>query len=257
MNFPRYWASATSNGFTCWRWSNTSLSEAESQARAAAVQLAERFRLQGRILERYGYPDRPLREPVLREFHDPSGRLNAVLTRNSYGCEILNTSAAMFVDIDLAKDAELPGALARAESWAHKQAGWNWRVYRTRGGLRLLATHRLFDPKEPECQAVFDAVAADPLYRRLCLTQECFRARLTPKPWRCAIPNPPARWPFSNIASEARFADWVVNYRAVSNTRATCFFIRTMGSGAVHPELQPVIALHDDATRAGTNLPLA
>ena len=38
---------------------------------------------------------------------------------------------------------------------------------------------------------VFDTLGADPPYRRLCRTQKCFLARLTPKPWRCGVAKPP------------------------------------------------------------------
>jgi hypothetical protein len=48
------------------------------------------------------YPNRPGRELVLEEIKNAAGELLAVVTRNSYGCRVLNTARVMFVDVDLA-----------------------------------------------------------------------------------------------------------------------------------------------------------
>ena len=39
-------------------------------------------------------------EPVLRDWKDEQGGLTAAITRNSYGCLVLNTAQIMFVDVD-------------------------------------------------------------------------------------------------------------------------------------------------------------
>jgi hypothetical protein len=276
MNFPRYWAQANLQGFRCWRWSDTSLSEAQAQAAAAAAMLKASFNTNWppRL---YGYAERPLREPVLREIRDSAGGLAAVISRNAYGCQILNTASAMFVDVDLPEDKPkkkgifgslfspnttepadpLEAVIAKAENWARRHDGWNWRAYRTKAGLRLLATHRLFAPAQNECLAVFNAMGADPLYQRLCGTQECFRARLTPKPWRCGVSAPPCEWPFQNPAAESRYRDWESAYRAACQGNATCQFLKSLGSGYTHEAIHPLVALHDEATLAASGLPLA
>src|SRR5206468_2344650 len=104
---------------------------------------------------------------VLREIKNSSGELAGVITRNSYGCLVLNTARVMFVDVDLPEPKPLGGFLKKlfskaekppsdeaqnrvvlqAEKWAANNPGWGWRIYRTRAGLRLLATHALFDPE--------------------------------------------------------------------------------------------------------------
>jgi hypothetical protein len=284
MNFPKFWAQGRSGAFTSWRWSNTSLEEAQSTATQNAQRLAALFDADpDRRLDRYAYADRPLREPVLQEIRNAAGDLSAVVTRNSYGCHVLNAARALFVDVDLpeaAKGGALVGEklragigalfghkaqppedpvqaiIAKAEDWAKRQSGWNWRIYRTSAGLRFLATHALFDPKDPVCQAVFDATGADPLYRKLCQTQECFRARLTPKPWRCDIGNPPNRWPFLDHAAELAFNSWDGSYQSASRLKASCNLL-SEGTGQIHDELRPLVKLHDDMTRATSSLPLA
>ena len=265
------------------------LVEHESRRGAACgYQNAQRLAAQfdadpDRRLDRYAYADRPLREPVLQEIRTAAGELSAVVTRNSYGCHVLNTARALFVDVDFpepAKGGALAGqrlrssigslfgrkpeppadpqqsAIAKAEDWAKRQPGWNWRIYRTPAGLRLLATHALFDPKDPVCQAVFDATGADPLYRKLCQTQECFRARLTPKPWRCEIGNPPGRWPFLDHAAELAFSSWDGSYQSATRLKASCKLL-SQGNGHIHDELRSLVKLHDDMTRATSSLPLS
>ena len=276
MNFPKFWALGRSGAFMSWRWSNTSLEEAQSAAAQSAQRLAELWTQGKRRLETYGYPDRPMREPMLQEIRNAEGELSAVITRNSYGCHILNTARAMFVDVDLpetrvksgglfgalfGRKAEPPpdpahAVLTTAEDWAKRHPGWNWRIYRTAGGVRLLATHALFDPKDQACQDVFAAMGTDYLYMKLCQTQECFRARLTPKPWRCDTRNPPNRWPFKDHSAELVFAGWDAKYQSSCNGKATCKLL-SQGNGQVHPELAPLVTLHDEMTRATSSLPLA
>jgi hypothetical protein len=205
----------------------------------------------------------------------------AVITRNSYGSQVLNTARVMFVDIDLPEPREprvgffqaLFGkrrpappqaspeleneALMRVETWTASNYQWGWRVYRTRSGLRLLATQGTVSADAPTTDQIFEALGADPLYRKLCKSQKCFRARLTPKPWRCEEdPGKPPRWPWTP-KEEKRFHKWEAEYNETSAERATCEFVRQIGSATVHPEVQSIIQLHDEATKVGLNLPLA
>jgi hypothetical protein len=279
MNFPKYWAKGTVGDFTCWRWSFQSLAEAQSLAGQAARQLAERYR-DGKYPPKGGgyYPDRPAREQILREMSDGKG-LSAAITRNSYGSQVLNTARVMFVDIDLPEPPRPKAgflkilfgrrpppappdpkpendALMRVEMWTASHYSWGWRVYRTRSGLRLLATQGTVEAESKVTDEIFEALGADPLYRKLCKSQKCFRARLTPKPWRCEICQPPSRWPW-NEKEEKKFHKWEARYTEASADWATCEFVRQIGSTMVHPEVQPIIQLHDEATKVGSNLPLA
>lgn len=102
MNFPKYWAKGECGDFQAWHWSSDSLAEAQALANQAAQRLAERFR-SGRFPTKHGgyYPDRPFREPVLQQIKNAADQVSAVITRNSYGCQVLNTACVMFVDVDL------------------------------------------------------------------------------------------------------------------------------------------------------------
>jgi hypothetical protein len=130
---------------------------------------------------------------------------------------------------------------------------WNVRVYRTPAGLRLLATHRPCRPDEPEVQAFFRAVGADPLYTQMCLNQQCFRARLTAKPWRIGIaahlrPRPGV-WPVDPARLPQRTA-WVREYESAAARFAACCYIESLGSGTVATNLAAIVALHDEESGA-------
>lgn len=284
MRFPQHWArastdftdpSGTRRALSCWQWSDVSLAEAGERARTAVQALVEKVQRGGTLMRDrgYGYPDRPLREPILRRMEDGHGELSAVVTRNATGCEVLNTARAMFIDVDVPGiDGSsvfgklrvlLGGAIRedpvveRARRWLAGKPGWGFRVYRTRAGFRLLATHAPIDPGSPETQAVFGALGADPLYVKLCQTQQCYRARLTPKPRRIDIDAPKTRWPFPDVDAEAAFMNWERAYRDKARQFVTCSLVTSLGNTQVHPELAAIVRFHDEATRVGTNLPLA
>jgi hypothetical protein len=276
MNFPPFWARGTSGNFFCWRWSANSVAEAQSLADEAARQLADRF-AHGDFPPKHGgyYPNRPFREPVLQEIKNDAGETAAVITRNSYGCLVLNTARVMFVDVDL-PEPKSPGlfsrifgkasaapvvtkssALAKVENWTRSNPDWGWRIYRTRAGLRLLATHALFDPEAAASDGVFDALGADPLYRQLCKTQKCYRARLTPKPWRCGVRIKPERWPFLDARAEKHFQKWQAQYESFAAGWATCELVKKIGNDTVHPAVQPILIVHDRMTRVESKMKLA
>lgn len=148
-------------------------------------------------------------------------------------------------------------ALAKLRSWIAAHPEWAVRVYRTSAGLRYLVTHAVFAPGDAESEAAMKAMGADPDYVKLCRVRKSFRARLTPKPWRIGLPKPPHRFPFESPAEEREVADWVRRYDSASQGRATCHFVEAIGSGVVHPEIEPILRLHDEHAHATSNLPLA
>jgi hypothetical protein len=278
MNFPPFWARGSQGDFFAWRWSFQNMAEARSLADQAAQQLAERFRAGDRPPSHGGYyPNRPFSEQVLQEIKDSAGQTTAVVTRNSYGCLVLNTARVMFVDIDLpepkatggffkklfGKPAAMPAsspesaAMTNIENWTRSNSQWGWRIYRTRAGLRLLATNGLFEADSTTVDNVFKALGADPLYQALCKTQKCFRARLMPKPWRCGLYDKPERWPWLDAKAEKKFQKWEAEYQTCSADWATCEFIRHIGNPDLHPGVQSVLGLHDGPTRAESKLQLA
>lgn len=272
--FPRYWAWGSSGSFECWRSSHISQEDAQQAAQARAAEMEAIYRRDGRFEQKYFYLDRPVREPLLEEID------GSVVSRNAYGCLVLNSPQAMFVDIDF-PPYERPGllkqffgaggsadqdahmrfsqqqAMERVAQWTALRPGWGWRAYRTFAGLRLLATHQAFDPESPQTAQAFEQLGADPLYGKLCRVQKCFRARLSPKPWRCGLNAPEVRWPWGGDEQARAFEVWQAKYLAKSAAYATCRLVGVVGSADVHPALARILAHHDEVTGVGTDRPLA
>lgn len=152
-------------------------------------------------------------------------------------------------------------ALAKLEQFARQQPDWTLRTYRTPAGLRVLVMHAVFDPQDKAVHQFFKAVHADPLYARMCRLQHCFRARLTPKPWRMGmkarIQPRVAAWSPEQANRPDRLA-WIADYERQSPGFAACQYLRTFGETArIHPRTAQVRALHDHYSRAESRLPMA
>lgn len=279
MKIPRYWFRArlpSARGgeatLTAWGWSFDGPAEARQLAEERLARLVERVR-SGEPIPRAGYlyGDRPLREEIVEEHPSPDDGATMLVTRNSYGALILNTAGAMFVDVDLPPPprqgllARLFGKippqddtveLARLRSRLEALPG-RFRIYRTAAGWRVLATDRLYEPASAEAQAAMAKMGADPAYRQLCRVQESFRARLTPKPWRCGQSNPPSPFPREDARDRARFERWLGRYGEACRDKATCRLVESVADEWITPQLAPVVDLHDARTRASEALPLA
>ena len=226
-------------------WSDDSMEDARAKARQIARQVADRVLNHPDEKQKYPYGDRPLPEPVLMAF--PGGA--AVVTRNAYGAEVLNTDEMMFVDID--RDDPRPYKVDVDKVIARH--GLSGRFYRTFAGHRLILTDRKFMPGSSESEALLQEFGADLMYIRLCRMQISFRARLTPKPWRCDWYKPQGSYPYED---ERRFQEWVREYDRKSVPYATCQLVSTYG-GQVLADFADLIGYHDAATRAASRLPLA
>ncbi len=125
----------------------------------------------------------------------------------------------------------------------------SFRLYQTAAGYRLMLTNRTVSPTSDECKRILASFDADPLYSRLCEKQECFRARLTPKHWRCELPSPPCRFPLRNSSEERVYDEWITQYEQVIEPYATCKFLQEFGPGEKHPSLALLIQVHDMMSR--------
>jgi len=208
-----------------------------------------------------------------------------VVTRNSYGCLVLNTRDLAFVDADIPRPQPkladmLPGFLKRLfggskteegpaplspeqqvlekiRRWSNQHPEIGMRLYRTAAGFRGVITNRAIDAATAEADGLLSALPTDPLYRRLCRSQECYRARLTPKPWRIQLPPPAERFPWPNAAAEQAFRNWQRTYDRAAERFATCQWIDQLGPDEVLPEPAPLLKLHDTLSRSESDAPLA
>lgn len=276
-------------------WSNESVADAQDVARRIALRVAQRLAQGGDHAGQYQYGDRPLPEPIVREFPDAAGATRAALTRNAYGALVLNTRDLMFIDIDTQEEldddapaaasavADLltsglrslfgkaappppppppprpPAAIPASILDVAQRNGVSGRVYITAAGFRVLVSNARYTAGDAASQALLQQFGSDPLYVRLCSMQQSFRARLTPKPWRCDLRMPPVTFPFETAAAESQYNEWVRKYDAVSQKYATCRFLGVAGAAGspTEPDFEELIALHDQETKANTAMPLA
>ncbi len=131
------------------------------------------------------------------------------------------------------------------------------RVYETAAGFRIIITSAPFTAGSSDAEALLAEFGCDPLYVRLCRLQECFRARLTPKPWRCRMSNPPVTFPIETPADQERFDRWQADYAAKTAALATCRFVAAVGPANIVPEFDELIRYHDESTRASVDARLA
>ncbi|MEM7431636.1 MAG: hypothetical protein AAF351_06815 [Pseudomonadota bacterium] len=151
-------------------------------------------------------------------------------------------------------------ALARIETFTQKDRLALVRIYRTPNGFRVLAMHDTFEPDGRGAQSFMRGVGGDPLYAQMCRNQKCFRARLSPKPWRIGIEEHmrprPGVWPIS----EERLPDrrrWIRRYETVAANYAACRYEKTVGDGRSIRKCEDIRRLHDDLCRATYDLPIA
>jgi hypothetical protein len=130
------------------------------------------------------------------------------------------------------------------------------RVYKTAAGYRVMITNRRIRGGGNEAEMILHEFGSDPMYMRLCRTQESFRARLTPKPWRCDFRKPPVKFPFEDAGAQSAFRQWEAHYTKQIAGYATCKLITTIGD-EVDPAFGKLIEYHDRETRATSDLPLA
>jgi hypothetical protein len=278
VKFYKYWAKgeATVPDARPWKvraFGGSDISVAEAQQRG--VERAERVAaavVNGRAPGGYEYGERPLREEVVEEIHGEDG-VSAVITRNSYGSLVLNTSRVMFVDVDIFPPAPVSFGEALRNIWrslrgksaadrrlreeklmagfdevCRAQPGLGFRIYRTCAGFRLLLTSNSFDPSLPEALNLLKAFGSDPLYIRLCKSQECFRARLTAKYWRCGAKRPPSRFPWEDAAKERAYRVWEDSYHRLANEFAVCELIGSRGAATIDESVQAILDTHDRLT---------
>lgn len=170
---------------------------------------------------------------------------NTIVTRNRYGAEILNCTTPMIVDIDDAtpsfwnslfgrvNDTEserINRVVARVRKLVEKQKHGirGTRLYRTPAGIRAIISSSETAPSSAPVSTIMRALRADPLYFQLCIKQNCYRARLTPKPKRIGMRPLNQSWPVDEEKARAREV-WTADYRKAAQGYAACCFIEAIG----------------------------
>ncbi len=281
MEFYKFWARSktipihghTVKFATCSGFSNISQEDALRVANERAANHAHLINTNQPL--DYDYNRLPFCEEVIERF-TKDGELVTVISRVHYGSIVLNTSNVLFADIDLprrllkkpsrglfsffskAPEPEIPGAavIENLQEICNVDRSLGFRLYRTAAGFRAMATSRPFDVNDPLTTTLLEKMRSDGLYVVLCKRQQCFRARLTPKPFRIGIKHPPARFPYADEAAVSAVTQWQSGYDQASKKYSTCAFVAHVGNPHVHKDVHSILQLHDHFA-CNAELPLA
>ncbi|MCU0862827.1 MAG: hypothetical protein MUC36_03455 [Planctomycetes bacterium] len=137
--------------------------------------------------------------------------------------------------------------------------GARFTVYATPAGFRLLALHRQFAAASAEVARLFEALGVDPAFARMCALQDCFRARVSAKPWRIGVRHVrprPGVWPVHPDRIALRMA-WIDDYEAAAAGFAACRHLEELGTGAAIERCLQVQRIHDELSGARSGKPIA
>lgn len=287
MKIPPYWSKARhpsdspngrTDGVIACGWSFSSLEDAKTQAARRAKYIFDLV-TKGQKPDTYDYSDRPVKEEIIEDVTDGESQI-ALVTRNRYGALVLNSANVLFADIDFPsanptglleglififmprkRDEKRKAMMLETEQriaqWARSNPTRSFRMYRTQQGLRLLFTDKLYDPTSEETLTILRGLNSDPMYIKLTQKQECFRARLTAKPWRCGCPRPPNSYPWDNADSECAFRRWEKQYASMEGKFRACEFIKAFGVMADITAVKVIVTTHDQLSRIESAVPLA
>ncbi|WP_064608896.1 hypothetical protein [Photobacterium sp. J15] len=268
MKFAKYWEKQDvtvsekvfgKDVISVWGASNESSQAAKENAEKRLAAMQTFFGGDFDKNDEYEYWVDFVKEEIIDEIKSNDGRVLAILSRNSYGATVLNTDSVLFGDIDVPPSSFIDRILGKfgksqkdktyylknIERYQENHPDLSFKVYETHSGLRFIVTNRTFSPEDSVVREMFTDLNVDPLYMRLCQQQECFRARLSPKPWRVAVERPSSRYPRVNGKEQQEFQQWLDKYHASSLNNAVTKYLASFGSGKLHPDIQIITELHD------------
>jgi len=233
----------------CYGGSNSSIYDARIRAREKAEKIQRKIAGEEHLFDEY---EAEIREEILQLIDDHSA-----ITRNRYGAQVLNAEKLMILDIDKPKsslgdifkkkdagsDKTRIFDMVRKLATNSKYKDYGFRIYETHQGARVIVLGENFDPRNGETKRMMDEFNCDPLYTRLCIKQGCYRARLTPKPYRMNMR--PYKVKFPREEDDREFQRWLTNYELESRNFSVCKLIEQIGT---NHSLNNVIRLHDEIT---------
>lgn len=264
MKIYKYWKKHTeqplveklgvSVPISCWGGSNTSEAEALISAQEKIQQVVAKLNGKSAHIENYTVE---IREEIIHTVDQKN-----IVTRNRYGALVLNSEDIVIIDVDQPKQSffdwlnffsrpdRKEKMLEQAIRVARSYGKFTFRIYATRGGLRVIVTTPSLKTDDPKVVELFEAFNCDPLYASLCKKQECFRARLTPKPNYIRQRVKCFRFPEKTSQDHL---EWLEQYEQKSKKFSTCHLLKEVGA---RTSLHPAIAYHDEICRVQNKLPL-
>ncbi len=281
MQFYKYWTSAESSidvgddtiTRCAFGYSNEGIEDALRVARERAKNAAQAWQKKKQARgddageNQYYGVSRAIREEIIEEFREGDETV-AIISRNSYGCLVLNTAEVFFADVDLPPPVHRNWFLNLLSRWFSKKeispppsfeqqliekiqrliechGDLGLRLYRTAGGYRIVVTSQTIRAGYAQAEMLLAELGSDLLYVSLCRSQDCYRARLSPKHWRFDLPKPPTRFPFATKEHASRFKYWLKDYEQKSAAYSTCVLIGDFGSTELDSRVASILKLHD------------
>ncbi|OUS03877.1 hypothetical protein A9Q81_06420 [Gammaproteobacteria bacterium 42_54_T18] len=142
-------------------------------------------------------------------------------------------------------------ALEQIKRVSSENAELHLRLYRTPMGYRVLLMNDTYSPASDAAINLLKDLQSDNIYIQMCKNQDCFRARVSPKPWRIGVdrlkPNPGV-WPIKAERLRERMR-WVGTYEKKARSYSSCHYVLDLGSDKVHKKAEFVRKIHDDMCR--------
>lgn len=218
---------------------------------------------------------RPICEEVIKVLDEHN-----VITRNRYGALVLNSEDHVFLDIDFSVPVASPSLLSRlfsAIAYSGRAAAaaatlrqktldrvflavrmsafshLSYRIYETKQGLRVVVGGAQIPPQSAYMDELCKAFTVDERYALLCRQQNCYRARLTPKPARLRLAYPAGvHFPYS-AADTVCLGRWIQSYNERSAKYSVCRLVAEYGGS----QSSPILDIHDKLCKVDAALPLA
>lgn len=131
----------------------------------------------------------------------------------------------------------------------------NIRVYRTPLGYRVLFMNSTYNPTDGKAIQLLNDLKSDRTYIQMCKNQNCFRARVSPKPWRIGIVRlrpTSGVWPIKEERMEER-REWVKMYEMESANVSSCHYVASIGSDKVDTKAEFVRKIHDELCKVNNS----
>jgi hypothetical protein len=146
-------------------------------------------------------------------------------------------------------------ALDRIKRVSRENVELHFRVYRTPLGFRVLLMNDTYCPAGDSALKLLKDLQSDSIYIQMCKNQNCFRARVSPKPWRIGVERlkpRPGVWPIKEERMGER-RNWVRMYESTAKNYSSCHYLMKLGSDKVAAKAEFVRQIHDDLCKVSSS----
>lgn len=192
-------------------------------------------------------------EVAIKEYVEKIVDESNVITICRYGAKILNTSKYTILDlddypVDLFDFLKPIRKLGKKDRIIHKfeerikkypDIGSDFRIYETTKGIRVIGK-KYIDPSRKGYVKLMRKLNVDWIYIQLSKKQNCYRARLTPKPYRMKTKTIKIRSPLDCQSED--YLSWEATYLQKAKDYSVVRLVKSLGNDFSKDE---IINIHD------------